>query len=73
MFHHFLLVPAGVPYLDTIASILVIACLVMGIGIVLKKVARTAKGTTTTEATSVELPASVDSKYFNMPAGYRKK
>lgn len=37
--YHFLLVPAGVPYLDTIASILVIACLVMGIGIVLKKVA----------------------------------
>ena len=42
-------------------------------GIVLKKVAHTKKGTTTTEATSVELPASVDSKYFNMPAGYRKK
>ena len=36
--YHFLLVPAGVPYLDTIASILVIACLVMGIGIVIKKV-----------------------------------
>jgi hypothetical protein len=42
-------------------------------GIVLKKVAHTKKGITTTEATSVELPASVDSKYFNMPAGYRKK
>ena len=42
-------------------------------GIVLKKVAHTKKGTTTTEATSVELPASVDSKYFNMPTGYRKK
>ena len=42
-------------------------------GIVLKKVAHTKKGTTTTEATSVELPTSVDSKYFNMPAGYRKK
>ncbi|MBP3768353.1 MAG: hypothetical protein J6I31_08780 [Prevotella sp.] len=42
-------------------------------GIVLKKVAHTKKGTTTTEATSVELPASVDAKYFNMPAGYRKK
>ncbi len=41
-------------------------------GIVLKKVAHTKKGTTTTEATSVELPASVDAKYFNMPAGYRK-
>ena len=37
--YHFLLVPAGVPYLDTIASILVIACLVMVIGIVLKKAA----------------------------------
>ena len=36
--YHFLLVPAGVPYLDTIASILVIACLVMVIGIILKKV-----------------------------------
>ena len=42
-------------------------------GIVLKKVAHTKKGITTTEATSVELPTSVDSKYFNMPAGYRKK
>ena len=42
-------------------------------GIVLKKVAHTKKGITTTEATSVELPASVDTKYFNMPAGYRKK
>lgn len=42
-------------------------------GIVLKKAAHTKKGTTTTEATSVELPTSVDSKYFNMPAGYRKK
>ena len=42
-------------------------------GIVLKKVAHTKKGTTTTEATSVELPASVDAKYFNMPTGYRKK
>lgn len=42
-------------------------------GIVLKKVAHTKKGITTTEATSVELPASVDSKYFNMPAGYREK
>ena len=42
-------------------------------GIVLKKVAHTKKGTTTTEATSVELPASVDSKYFNMPSGYTIK
>ena len=42
-------------------------------GIVLKKVAHTKKGITTTEATSVELPASVDTKYFNMPTGYRKK
>ena len=42
-------------------------------GIVLKKVVHTKKGITTTEATSVELPTSVDSKYFNMPAGYRKK
>ncbi len=42
-------------------------------GIVLKKVAHTKKGTTTTEATSVELPASVDAKYFKMPEGYRKK
>ena len=36
--YHFILVPAGLHYLDTIASILVIACLVMGIGIVIKKV-----------------------------------
>ncbi len=36
--YHFLLVPAGVAYLDTIASILVIACLVMVIGIILKKI-----------------------------------
>ncbi len=42
-------------------------------GIVLKKVAHTKKGITTTEATSVELPASVDSKYFNMPSGYTIK
>ena len=42
-------------------------------GIVLKKVAHTKKGTTTTEATSVELPASVDSKYFNMHSGYTIK
>ena len=42
-------------------------------GIVLKKVQRSSNGTTTTEATSVELPASVDSKYFKMPAGYTVK
>ena len=42
-------------------------------GIVLKKVQRSSNGTTTTEATSVELPASVDSKYFKMPEGYRRK
>ena len=42
-------------------------------GIVLKKVAHTKKGTTTTEATSVELPATVDTKYFKMPNGYKKK
>ena len=42
-------------------------------GIVLKKVQRSSNGTTTTEATSVELPASVDAKYFKMPEGYRKK
>lgn len=42
-------------------------------GIVLKKVQRSGNTTTTTEATSVELPTSVDSKYFNMPTGYRKK
>ena len=42
-------------------------------GIVLKKVAHTKKGITTTEATSVELPTSVDSKYFNMPSGYTIK
>lgn len=42
-------------------------------GIVLKKVAHTKKGTTTTEATSVELPATVDAKYFNMPSGYTIK
>ena len=42
-------------------------------GIVLKKVAHTKKGTTTTEATSVELPTSVYSKYFNMPSGYTIK
>ena len=42
-------------------------------GIVLKKVAHTKKGITTTEATSVELPATVDAKYFKMPDGYTKK
>jgi hypothetical protein len=42
-------------------------------GIVLKKVQRSSNGTTTTEATSVELPASVDSKYFKMPSGYTLK
>ena len=42
-------------------------------GIVLKKVQRSSNGTTTTEATSVELPASVDSKYFKMPEGYTVK
>ena len=42
-------------------------------GIVLKKVAHTKKGTTTTEVTSVELPASVDAKYFKLPAGYTVK
>ena len=35
--YHFILVPAGVPFLDTIAAILVIACLVMVVGLVLKK------------------------------------
>ncbi len=35
--YHFLLVPAGVAFLDTIAAILVIACLVMVVGIVMKK------------------------------------
>lgn len=35
--YHFLLVPAGVPFLDTIAAILVIACLVMVVGLILKK------------------------------------
>ena len=42
-------------------------------GIVLKKVARSGNVTTTTEATSVEQPATVDAKYFKMPEGYRKK
>jgi hypothetical protein len=42
-------------------------------GIVLKKVQRSGNTTTTTEATSVELPTSVDSKYFNMPSGYTIK
>lgn len=42
-------------------------------GVVLKKVERTSNGTTTTEATSVELPASVDAKYFKLPAGYTVK
>lgn len=35
--YHFLLVPAEVPFLDTIAAILVIACLVMVVGLILKK------------------------------------
>ena len=35
--YHFILVPAGVPFLDTIAAILVIACLVMVVGLILKK------------------------------------
>lgn len=35
--YNFLLVPAGVPFLDTIAAILVIACLVMVVGLILKK------------------------------------
>jgi len=35
--YNFILVPAGVPFLDTIAAILVIACLVMIVGIVMKK------------------------------------
>ena len=35
--YNFLLVPAGVPFLDTIAAILVIACLVMIVGLVMKK------------------------------------
>jgi len=35
--YNFVLVPAGVAYLDTIAAILVIACLVMVVGIVMKK------------------------------------
>ena len=42
-------------------------------GIVLKKVARSSKGTVVTEATSIELPASVDGNYFKMPQGYKKK
>ncbi len=35
--YNFILVPAGVAFLDTIAAILVIACLVMMVGIVMKK------------------------------------
>ncbi|MBE6126894.1 MAG: electron transport complex subunit RsxA [Erysipelotrichaceae bacterium] len=35
--YNFILVPAGAPFLDTIAAILVIACLVMIVGIVMKK------------------------------------
>lgn len=35
--YNYLLVPAGVPFLDTIAAILVIACLVMIVGLVMKK------------------------------------
>ena len=35
--YNFILVPAEVPFLDTIAAILVIACLVMIVGIVMKK------------------------------------
>ncbi len=35
--YNFILVPAGVPFLDTIAAILVIACLVMVVGLILKK------------------------------------
>ena len=35
--YHFIFVPAGVAFLDTIAAILVIACLVMVVGLVLKK------------------------------------
>ena len=35
--YNFVLVPAGVPFLDTIAAILVIACLVMVVGLILKK------------------------------------
>lgn len=35
--YHFLLVPAGVPFLDTIAAILVIACLVMAVGLIIKR------------------------------------
>ena len=35
--YNFVLVPAEVPFLDTIAAILVIACLVMIVGIVMKK------------------------------------
>ena len=42
-------------------------------GIVLKKVQRSGNTTTTTEATSVEQPASVDAKYFKMPDGYTRK
>ena len=36
--YYFLLVPAGVAFIDTIAEILVIACLVMIVGLVVKKV-----------------------------------
>lgn len=35
--YNFILVPAEVPFLDTIAAILVIACLVMIVGLVMKK------------------------------------
>ena len=35
--YNFILVPAGVAFLDTIAAILVIACLVMIVGLVMKK------------------------------------
>ena len=35
--YHFLLVPAGVPFLDTLTYILVIACLVQVVGLFIKK------------------------------------
>ena len=43
-------------------------------GIVMKKVQKESNGTTVVhEVTSIEVPKSIEAKYFKMPAGYKVK